>query len=259
MKTSIFTLIISFISIISLAQTREKDSFYQLADKNIIKINATSPIINNYSFQYERVISKRVSFAFSYRFMPQSNIPFKGTIIDLSDDTNAATDAIENMKLSNYALTPEIRFYVGKKGYGKGFYLAPFFRHAKYEASQFRIEYQIDSPDPSYNYNGTLNLSGDLKSNTFGLLIGAQWFLSRSVVLDWWILGPHAGFGKGNLNGLSDRPLTEIEQREILDKLEDIEIPFADKTVEVNSRGANMKLDGLWGGLRAGISIGVKF
>lgn len=257
---AIITFLMIFLSFSSvLAQRNDRNPHYFKTDKNIVKVNATSPIIGNYAFQYERVLNKRLSAAVSYRFMPESNIPFKSRLIDLSDDKDAATDAIENTKLSNYAFTPELRVYLGKKGYGKGFYIAPFFRHAKYSASQFRIKYDIESPDPNYAYSGTLDLSGDLTANTFGLLIGAQWFLGKRVILDWWILGPHAGSGKGNLTGISDRLLTDLEQREIYDKLEDIEIPFADKTVEVNSRGANMKLDGLWGGLRAGLSIGVKF
>ena len=222
---------------------------------NLVKLNLTGLPLRNYAVQYERVLTKRISAAISYRNMPQGNLPLKSTILDIvGEDDTEAVDIVNNLKISNYAITPEIRFYVGKKGYGRGFYLAPFVRIAGYEASNFKFNYEDE--------NGTtqsISLSGDVNSTTFGLLLGAQWSLSKHVLLDWWILGPHGGNGKGDLIGISTRELSQYEQQEIRDALEELDIPMIEKTVTVNSSGATMNTDGFWGGLRAGISIGIKF
>ncbi len=41
--------------------------------------------------------------------------------------------------------------------------------------------------------------------------------------------------------------------------IKDLDIPLTDKTVIVTANGANVKLDGPWGGIRAGLSLGIKF
>lgn len=222
---------------------------------NLVKINITGLPIRNYSIQYERVLSKVISIGLSYRNMPEGNLPFKNQILKQIDASDIESrNIINNVTLSNYAITPEVRFYLGKKGYGQGFYIAPFFRNAGYKGNNFDVEYKDEN-----NTLQTLSLSGDIKANTFGLLLGAQWSLSKHIVLDWWILGPHIGNGKGDLIGVSSRPLSSSEQADIKATLEDFEIPMVDKKVTVNSQGATMNLDGSFGGLRAGLLIGIKF
>lgn len=223
--------------------------------KNLVKINLTGLPIRNYSIQYERVLSKVISIGLSYRNMPEGNLPFKNQILKQIDASDIESrNIINNFTLSNYAITPEVRFYLGRKGYGQGFYIAPFFRNAGYKGNNFDVEYKDEN-----NTLQTLSLSGDIKANTFGLLLGAQWSLSKHIVLDWWILGPHIGNGKGDLTGVSSRPLSASEQADIKATLEDFEIPMVDKKVTVNSQGATMNLDGSFGGLRAGLLIGIKF
>jgi len=41
--------------------------------------------------------------------------------------------------------------------------------------------------------------------------------------------------------------------------LEDLDIPLTNKTYAVNASGATLKLSGPWGGIRSGLSIGIKF
>jgi hypothetical protein len=47
-----------------------------------------------------------------------------------------------------YTITPEVRFYLGK-GYGKGFYIAPFYRNLKYDITGVNFTYtnQIGGKD----------------------------------------------------------------------------------------------------------------
>ena len=85
--------------------------------------------------------------------------------------------------MGNYAITPEARFYLGK-GYGKGLYIAVFYRHASYTIDHLPIDYDNDH---------SLALSGKLTANTGGIMLGAQWALGKYMCIDWWIFGPHYG------------------------------------------------------------------
>lgn len=227
----------------------------QLHNRNFIKINLTAIALKNYSVQYERVLNKTISLAVSFRTMPATTIPFKNLILNVVDEDDADTkEVIENFKLSNFAFTPEIRFYLNKKGYGQGFYIAPFYRYANFKTSNLIFDYDTDSGG-----EGSIKLSGELTANTGGLMFGAQWALGKHMCLDWWILGPHFGSGTGTFSGISSQPLTANEQNDLREELNDIDIPLTKETVNVNANGASLKLDGPWAGIRAGISLGIKF
>ena len=59
-----------------------------------------------------------------------------------------------------------------------------------------------------------LDLTGDFKTNSFGFGLGAQWLFGRNknIVLDWNILGVHAGKGKLTLAG--DYSATNLTDKE---------------------------------------------
>lgn len=222
---------------------------------NLFKINLTAIPIRNYSFQYERVLTKKLSAAISYKTMPSGNIPFKKNIISMSDNDPDVEDMLNKLTMSHTAITPELRWYVGKKGYGRGFYIAPFYRYAKFNAENLSITYEEGQSQVS----NTIKLEGSNTANTFGVMFGAQWALGKHLVLDWWILGPHAGKSKGELVGKPTSSMSTEAQNEIRDALESIDIPLIDKTVTVTADKASLAFDGMWGGLRAGISFGFKF
>lgn len=110
---------------------------------NLVKLSLTGLPIRNYTLQYERVLTKVISVGISYRNMPEGNLPFKTQILKQIDESDVESrNIINNFTLSNYAITPEVRFYLGKKGYGQGFYIAPFFRNAGYEGNNFDVDYK---------------------------------------------------------------------------------------------------------------------
>jgi hypothetical protein len=223
--------------------------------KNLIKFNITAALIKNYSLQYERILTRTVSAALSIRIMPETGIPYTDNIIRWFDinDPEAQT-VIENTLIGNYAITPEIRFYTGKKRYGNGFYFSLFYRYGHYTFNNALIPYDTDLGDQV-----TLNSSGNVSSHTGGFMIGAQWTLGKSICLDWWILGPHFGVSSGDFNSLSSAPLSETDQQNIEDDLNDIDIPMFEQTVNVTADKVSMIFNGPWGGIRAGLSLGFKF
>ncbi|WP_051359912.1 hypothetical protein [Adhaeribacter aquaticus] len=216
--------------------------------RNLFKINLPGIALRNYSFQYERVLTKRFSVAFSYRKMPSGELPLKDVLAD------QIPSGLSDLKLKGTAFTPEIRLYVGKKGYGRGFYLAPFYRQATFATEDLIYTYENED-----GIEESVTLAGKLTGKTAGLLMGAQFSLGKYVCLDWWIVGAHGGSANGNLNAVSDKILTPDEQEDLREELENLDIPFVTKTVTVNANNASVILKGPWAGIRSGLSLGFKF
>lgn len=222
---------------------------------NIVKMNLPALVFNNYSFQYERMLGKRFSAAIGFSTRPMSNIPFNEKIADaISDEEDDdVKDIVEKTKIGSMTITPEIRWYLGK-GYGRGFYLAPYYRYSKFQTEDVYVNYTDDT-----NNEQEIKLSGDITASSFGLMLGAQWMLSKHISLDWWIVGGHFGTSKGDVVGVSSRALSPNEQQQIREELEDIELPSGDMDVTVTANRATVKLDDPWAGLRAGLSLGFRF
>lgn len=227
--------------------------------KNILKVNMTSIAFRNYQFQAERVLTRAISISFTYANIPNGDVPFKdqlsNIIFDLGD---GADEEIDNMlysaSIGYSSYIPEVRFYLGK-GYGKGVYIAPFYKHSKYRIQNAEIlDYQRD--DGSFE---PLTTNGNVSANTFGLLLGAQFNLGQRIVLDWWILGPNFGTHNGVLFGVPRRLLSANEQLVLKNDLEDINIPLSETTIEISNNSIEMTNEGNWGGVRAGLSLGFRF
>jgi len=223
--------------------------------RSIIKLNLTSPILKNYAVQYEQVINKFLSVAFSGRIMPAATLPFKNEIKNriVKEDIELVDDIVDKMKFTNYALTPELRFYLGRKGYGRGFYIGPYYRFAQYKIPGNTLSF--DESGEQY----TIDISGKVTAHTGGLLMGAQWQLGKSLGLDFWIAGPGLGTARGTIAGLSDPLLTPDNQEELRKQLEKIDIPLTKETIYVDATGAKIDLDGPWAGIRTGLLLSFRF
>ena len=265
MKCKLFLLpIMLFVVSITTAQTTNdsvKDGAVSSTNniaaisKNNIKISLTSLIFGNFQLQYERSLTKRIGFVIGYSFIPKGAVPFRSQLNDVTA-ANADTQGIfENAELGYKAITPEIRFYLGK-GYGKGFYIAPFYRNVKYDITNVNFTFSSDFAGATQQ---NLAMGGTLSANSFGLQLGAQFNLGKHIILDWWIVGPHYGTSRGDFVGVTDRNLSTFEQQELKKELDAIELPLSDITTEVNARGAKINVSGPWGGVRSGISLGYRF
>jgi hypothetical protein len=225
-----------------------------LQKPNIFKVNLTGIVLKNYSFQYERILNKKIAVALSFRTMPESSVPLKNLILDAADDDEQTKEVLDALRISNTAITPEVRFYLGKKGFGKGFYIAPFYRYASFKTNNMKFTYTN-----SLGGNNDILLSGKLTSHTGGIMFGSQWNLGKHFCLDFWILGPHYGSGNGFFEGKTTVPLNTFEQNSLRQELEDFDLPLTKESSTVNANGATLTLDGPWGGIRSGLSLGIRF
>ncbi|SOD19921.1 DUF3575 domain-containing protein [Pedobacter xixiisoli] len=226
----------------SFAQTQQKVLKASALDtgKNLIKLNLPSLAMKTVNVQYERAIYGKTSVGLGIRFMPKGSLPF-GSALESIDDQ------LGSLEMGNFAITPEIKFYMGK-GVFKGFYIAPFLKYANYNVS---IDYEYGSDAEK------IPLSGKLNTYTAGVLFGAQWRVANKFYLDWSIFGPQYGISRGNLKG--SKTLTAQEQKDLKQELDEIDLPVGNISSTVNASGATIDLKGPWAGIRANIGIGYRF
>ena len=205
--------------------------------------------IKNFTLQYERAVAKKISVAATVRYMPDGNIPLKSTFVKLADDPDTERQ-LNSLKVGNFAVMPEVRFYLGRKGVFHGFYLGPFISFARYNAE---LLFEYDDAGTVKN----IPLKGSLNSVTGGLMIGVQKNLGKNIYLDLWIIGPNYGTSKGDING--KKTLNATEQQSLRDELASLDIPLTKFTYVVDGNGATVNFKGPWAGVRSGICIGFNF
>lgn len=220
---------------------------------NIIKTNITGYAFRNINLSYERSINRWFAINVGFGTVAEGKVPFMNAFLSEEDEKD-----FENLKIKATNFTIEPRFYIGQ-GYGKGFYFAPYYRYSKVSTNTFDYTYD-------YSAFGTtipipLKGLGDASGNSGGLMVGAQFFLNKqhSFILDFWIAGAHYGSGRGDFDLSSNIILTPEMQAELKREIENLDIPFVDYTVETNSNGARIKVDGPWAGFRSGFSLGYRF
>lgn len=238
-KKTAGALVVGLFSLSSFAQTSTKDTTVT-EGKNLIKLNLPSLVMKTVNVQYERAIYGKTSVGIGLRLMPKGKLPFSSSLDDIDDQ-------LGSLEMGNFAITPEIKFYMGK-GVFKGFYIAPYLKYANYNLS---IDYE-------YGDNGeSIPLSGKLNTYTAGVLFGAQWRVANKFYLDWSIFGPQYGISRGNIAG--KKALNAQEQKELREELDDIDLPVGKISSTVNANGATVDLKGPWAGIRANIGIGYRF
>ena len=220
----------------------------QAQQKNTVKFNLLPLVSKTFAFEYEREFKPNMTLNTSIGFRGKSSIPFKNLWEDIIEDEKFLSDA----KLSHFTLSPELRFYTSRRKEGaRGFYVGPFIKYAKYN---FSTNYEYETDEGNFS---ELPINGGIGTWSAGVAIGSQFKLSKSIFLDFRILGPHYGFSDVNLKG--KQSLTQHEQDYLREELQDLENDFIKIETEVNSEGVTMKAKGPWAGIRAGLSIGYRF
>lgn len=246
--------LIIILSLASLEAVAQESGNTSPEKMNIVKTNVTGYVFRSINLSYERAINQWFSVNVSFGTMTEGKVPFINAFLSDEDEQR-----FENLRVKATHFTIEPRFYIGQ-GYGKGFYFAPYYRYSKVTSNTFDFYYDYNAIN-GVTYQIPLKGNGDTSGNSGGLMVGVQFFLTRShnLVLDFWIAGAHYGSGKGNFDLTSDIALTPEMQAQLKEEIENLDIPFVDYTVETNANGAKIKVDGPWAGFRSGLSIGYRF
>jgi hypothetical protein len=183
--------------------------------KQVIKLNLSQLAFTNISMQYEFAFHKNFSAALGGSYLLPRNIPSQF----FTPSSNGS--GYQLPKFGGWAVTPEIRFYPGKKVKHQaphGFYLAPYFRYSKYSLNSSYVN--IDSASGSHqNYDVKASYSGF----TAGLMIGSQWIIGKHFSIDWWIIGGGYGKAKFKINAESTDGTLHMSQQEQDDLKRDIQ------------------------------------
>ena len=242
---------------------KAQTSFEVEEKRNEVKLNLFSLSVSTVSLQYERNLRPHVTLALGLRFSPVSRLPFRNqffTTSSSSGNEDVVTEALNATRVRNFALTPEMRYYFRRDGEARGLYGALFARYSSYGlTSSFRTK-----SNSTASGFVDVGVDGTLRSGSLGLMLGAKFRLSNTVMLDWWIAGPMYTSGTLRLNAdLGEDALTQEDRDRIQsDADRGISIGPVDlqaENVTFRTDGFSLKVPVQYFELRTGLAVGIRF
>jgi hypothetical protein len=153
------------------------------------------------------------------------------------------------------------RMYMGKRDM-TGFYFEPY---AKYVSNKARIEkYTTDLNGRTATFDFTSDYSGV----GIGAQLGVQFMIAKTITFDLFLLGPEANISnhKAKMQEVgSVIPWSMIDANDAKHDLEEAlkDIPLIGNKIEVtvdqNGKNVSSKFNGFLPGVRAGLSVGIRF
>jgi hypothetical protein len=193
--------------------------------KNAIKFNVAGPLTQTYSLQYERMLTKKLSFNNTFFYRQKSLIPLGTQVDTLAKRYGVGITGIKfkyifmnEARVGVRGYAPELRYYIGKKKNRP--FVALFGQYEDFDMAvpaSLSVLYKGLIVDVKTPVNFTFNTISS------GLLVGKQWKWNRMGV-DLVVIGPH--FGKA-------KAFYAVAQTELLSKLsEDEKVYLKDKITE---------------------------
>lgn len=228
------------------------------AQKNVVKLNPLSVYyFKSVPLYYERILSNSISASMGFSYRMPLNVGGKlGSV--LSDGLSSSSGSSKITPLRGFAITPEIKFYTGKKNAPRGFYIAPYFRYSNY-----KLGAEVDfTAETGKNFNFDMDMK--FKNIGGGVQLGVQWLIKDAVAIDWFFAGPRYESKSIEIDVSSSD--TGINWNELATEYEDdvneaiSGIPFLGTiTATSSSNGFNAKLPYWMINWRFGLSIGYAF
>ena len=129
--------------------------------RNAIKLDVHSPFVRTMNVSFEHATGPRTSFVLSALYADRS-VPF-----------------YESGYLNRLAITPEFRYYIGRKDIPKGLYASGYLRYQWMNAYVYEYRYMNTSSTPYIVWSdGVLNTGG------IGVGVGYQWEIKDRIRLD---------------------------------------------------------------------------
>ena len=81
---------------------------------------------------------------------------------------------IKHIDMSYNSFTLEPRIYLNKRGFGRGFYLAPYYRFSKIDMSNYQYEFTTEIVVGGVPFEQKIpgDMSGNIAANSVCVLIG---------------------------------------------------------------------------------------
>ncbi|MFN4854115.1 MAG: DUF3575 domain-containing protein [Bacteroidota bacterium] len=199
----------------------------------VVKTNVFSLLFRNINLAGEFAFNKNMSGQLGIRFM----IPYEPGFLN---STSSSTSGDLSVSLGGFAITPEFRFYPGKKENNTaphGFYLGLYGRYSMFNTS---IGTTLSNPltlsgggftggiPSSVTLPAQLNLNINLESSLTqiggGFMLGKQW-AENGFVVDWCFLG--MGISQSSFEATAQNPVLTIQSS--ADELK--------KKIDINTQG----------------------
>lgn len=129
-------------------------------NKNIIKLDISSPIMRTANISFEHQTKDRSSFVIGALYQDQS-------------------DGFANSFITRLAITPEFRYYMGRYNAPEGIYLSMFARYQYIESIEEIYLYDPISFLPLYEYK-----KGNINTGGVGLSFGYQRVFQDKISID---------------------------------------------------------------------------
>jgi hypothetical protein len=151
------------------------------------------------------------------------------------------------------------RYYLGKRS-AAGFYVEPYYKYLHHQVSGL-LQGDLNGESALFN------MHTDYKGNAVGLQMGVQFFIAKTVSIDFFFLGPEANLGTFSTTATdisSTLPWTSIDaneaEKDIRDALKTIPVigSRVDVQVDQNTKTVTTHYNGFLPGVRIGISVGIK-
>ena len=129
-------------------------------NKNILKLDISSPIMRTANVSFEHQTKERSSFVIGALYQDQS-------------------DGFASGYISRIAVTPEFRYYMGKYNAPEGIYLSMFARYQYIESIEEIYLYDPITFIPSYEYK-----KGNINTGGVGMSFGYQRIFQDKISID---------------------------------------------------------------------------
>ena len=184
-------------------------SFAQEEKRKVLKVNLSAAALSAFTVQYETVFGKRFSLALGAGYRPKSLFPFAKDLEKYADIADSRIDYISfdnvkkaESKIGMFHITPEMRFYFGRKGAPIGTYLSIF---GKYNDIKGDVPVFVDIDYKGVPVRLELPVGTKLKTVSAGLMVGHQFRLGNRCTFDCYMIGAH--FGRVSVHGESNQNL----------------------------------------------------
>ncbi|MGZ5243372.1 MAG: hypothetical protein ACXWEY_12690 [Bacteroidia bacterium] len=220
------------------ANAQYSDSDEEKYPKNVIRFNAGSLILNNYSFFYERAINDKISGQLGGNYM------FNDWNVGTSFNGTEYTGTLKNV---GFGFTPEIRYYFLNKitngGFSQpapyGLYVAGFGRYLR---NDFTFNFKANNIDETMKFRTQIFALGGL--------VGGQAIIAKTVAVDIFI-GPDINYASGKI---TEYPEVKIFEG---DEIEWVDTNWITRQL-LNYLGTP-SISTVFPGVRAGVTAGIAF
>ena len=231
------------------------------SQENSVKINLLGLPFRNVIIQGERKLTDNLSVQLGVNVLLKGKIPFTSSLttstnVNSGGETGSVGVNLDQMKLSGFGLTPELKFYTGGDALS-GFYLSGWGKYSTFKLSGAQFEASTPTQDETVDLTSKMQIIGG------GIGIGTHWIIKDVFSIDVLWLGLGYGTAKISFEADFSNDYTDLELEDLKadyeSELSDIEHTF--KSIELIAEGNSLTAIAKRGVpmIRFGLSLGYSF